>query len=106
MRLPLKNTDMEHFEFTFKSSTETGGVKMRVPYCQYVLNDNQQFCVVGIDFDKFDGGFNAFFEADKNGVKTKPMVFEMRVVNSLANDNWNFEQHPNPELILMTITPG
>ncbi len=99
--MPVQTFDIPQADKTIKG----------VPMVQYTLNDNQQFAVLGIDFDKEPVEFGAVAMADGSIVTSKPMgklseqnfIFQAQVKNSLFNDNWDFDKYSNPEIILLTV---
>jgi len=76
-----------------------------VAYCAwYILNGKQQFVVVGteypdsVTFDQTPG-----VEATPLGkLSDQNAIFEQQIINGLVRDEWDFEEYPNPEIILLT----
>lgn len=81
---------------------------LEVNYQQFVLNDHQQIMVVGMDFDKHGG----IVEPETDGAKATHLgklselgiIWNMQIRNSLlvSNDKWDWEECPDPEIILLT----
>ena len=80
-------------------------------YEQYVLNDKQQFCVIGGNTDKWGGAENII---DKNAaphilyqsigkLDDQNFIFRQQIINSLRINNWNFVENPNPDIVLLTV---
>ena len=86
----------------------TSGKETIVPYCQFVLNEDQQFACIAIDFDKY-GGWKSFFceneyveYAYRGKLSQQGGIFESQVINSLKVEGWDFEKNPDPEIIIIT----
>jgi hypothetical protein len=86
---------------------EIPGAKIKIPCCQYVMNERQQFVVLAIDFDKsfFTLGYHEGIEYIPMGkLNEQNFIFESRVINSLRIDGWDFDSYPNPEIVLIQST--
>lgn len=81
----------------------------KIPMAWYQVNSKQQFCVVGYHFD--DAGGLDGFEVPPEQKEPVPMgrlntlnfITRRMLINSLNNDQWNFEAWPNPEVILLEL---
>ena len=82
-----------------------GGEIIAVPFRQYTLNDDQQFVVIGINnpSHQVQGGITDGVESTVMGALSEQnFIFEARTKNTLANDEWDFEKYPDPQIILLT----
>lgn len=85
---------------------EGGNIIIQVPCMTYVLNDDQQFVVIGIDFNKYKDKL----ELGSEKAKAHPMgkldeqtaIFRSQVINSLQNSGWDHFKYPNPEIVMLT----
>jgi hypothetical protein len=82
-----------------------GGIIKKVAYRQYVLNNSQQFAVIAADFDSgiIELGAHSgieYFNAGK--LRDQSVIFQHQIVNSLTMDAWDFEENPNPEIVIIT----
>jgi hypothetical protein len=88
-----------------------GEVLLEIPFRQFILNDRQQFaclgCEAGImkDISLGDGiehvDYMAIGKLSEQGA-----VFSLQIVNSLRNENWDFDQYGDPEIVMMTVKEG
>lgn len=80
------------------------GSDITIPFCQYQINDRQQFVVLAINFDKqiFSLGDHDGIEYTRMGkLNEQSTIFELQVINSLRIDQWDFDKYPNPEIVLI-----
>lgn len=88
----------------FAIKNEDGSVSY-APAAQFVLNEKQQFLVIGIDFDA-----TGYSPQSVPGVEVQcigalseqTIIFQNQVINSLNLVRWNFEKHPDPQVIMLT----
>jgi hypothetical protein len=86
---------------------DPSGKGRHVPYRQYVLNENQQFAVIALDFEDLGGVVEI---KDHPGIESQHIgklseqnfIFSQQIKNSLLIDDWDFEQYPDPEVLLLT----
>lgn len=69
-----------------------------------MLNENQQFACLGIDFTgDIELGEHEGIEYTKMGkLNEQNFIFQHQIANSLFIDSWDFISYPNPEIILIT----
>lgn len=84
------------------------GSTLTVPSCQYLLNEKQQFMVMGVNFDEYPKGMDDII-GENEGMKYTgagkindlPFTWQAQAKNSLELDGWDWEAYPNPEIILI-----
>lgn len=94
-----------HLEITDKDNN----VVMRCPYLHLLLNEDQQFVVLGMDFN-MNGNKNVSFNQEVPDVKVDRMgkledisiILQHQLRNSLYIYEWDFQNYPNPEILLLT----
>jgi hypothetical protein len=88
-------------------TVQTKSGPQHFPHSQFELNSEQQFACIGIDFDEFahvELG-NAAMKTTRLGkLREQGFIFQCQIENSLRTDHWNFEDYPNPEIILLEST--
>lgn len=95
---------MEECAFPFMELHHPEKGLLKIPYRQYTLNEKQQFVVLAIDFlDGFALGEHEGIRYDPMGkLEEQSFIFSSRIINSLQIDQWDFENYPNPEVVLIT----
>lgn len=95
---------MEECAFPFLELQHPTKGLLKVPYRQYVLNKEQQFAVIAIDFSYgVELGEHDGIEYKQMGkLAQQNLIFNRRIINSLTIEEWDFDNYPNPEIVLMT----
>jgi hypothetical protein len=83
------------------------GTMTDVPCCQFGISQTQQIMIIGTDLIERE---RIKVETGAPGVEAQPIgtleeqnvIFEIQLTNSLKLENWDFQQYPNPEIILIT----
>lgn len=79
--------------------------------CQYQINPQQVIAVLAMDFSKTPVELGSSALPDGTVVvssymgKLNDLGFPLNftITNSLNNDEWNYGQYPNPEIILLDL---
>jgi len=77
--------------------------KIKVPARQYIMNEHQQFAVIAVDFSEgieLDGHVGFVYDC-LGKLENQQIIFNSQIVNSLMNDEWDFEKYPNPEIVII-----
>lgn len=77
---------------------------LKVPYRQYTLNEDQQFAVIAIDFSEgVELGEHDGIKYDQMGkLEEQNFIFNQQIINSLELQEWDFDNYPNPEIVLIS----
>lgn len=90
---------MDYLTFVHPGTRE----KMQIPAIWLKLNDKQQVCIIGIDFNEIEE--HKGLKYDRIGrLSEQNFIFKQQLTNSLVLQDWNFEEYPDPEVILITVT--
>lgn len=95
-------SDTAHQQLEMK---DAAGKVHQIEFRQYTLNPNQQFAVLALDREKLPieiesvpGIMYQFI----GKLEEQNTIFSMQIENSLSIEHWDFETHPNPEILLIT----
>lgn len=94
---------MSEYAFQFLELSHPDKGLIRIPYRQYQLNDTQQFAVIAIDFSEgVELGQHEGIEYHAMGkLAEQSFIFSRQIENSLLIQEWDFENYPNPEIVLI-----
>lgn len=95
---------MEEYAFPFLELEHPKNGLLKVPYRQYMLNEEQQFVVIAIDFSEgIELGEHDGIKYDQIGkLEEQNFIFNQQIINSLGIQEWDFDNYPNPEIVLIT----
>lgn len=95
---------MEECVFPFLELEHPKNGILKIPYRQYVLNQKQQFVVIAVDFSEgVELTEHTGIKYDQMGrLKEQSFLFERQIINSLIREEWDFDNYPNPEIVLIT----
>jgi len=96
---------------TLEIPCESGKV-IKATYCQFTLNNRQQFAVIDIDFEQYGGWENVMAENPHveytylGKLTTLGVIMKSQLINSLHLQKWDFEKARNPEILLLSRKIG
>lgn len=96
----MYNTAHPHLEMK-----DAAGTVHSIEYRQFVLNDKQQFAILGINRDLVPievANVPGLLYQFLGKLEEQNTVFSMQIKNSLMLQQWDFDAWPDPEILLIT----
>lgn len=98
----VKNSYMDYIKL------KEDGKEKRYPHCMFTLSSTQRYSVIGVDFHEHHIEINP--GESTRGITYSPLgklseqtaTFQVQIQNTLIAQGWNFEEYPDPEIVLIT----